>query len=86
MAMLRALSEAADVVWRKPLVLNVQGPIAAISLDMGLSAFMAKSIPLLARTVRLIGHIKEELESSLGFHVTMMANAAIDYVDGQNEI
>ena len=84
-AMLREISAVADDIWGKHLVLNVQGPIAAIALDMGLSAFMVKSIPLLARTISVIGHINEELESPLGFHVTMMANGAIQYVGEESE-
>jgi citrate synthase len=78
---LQVLTQEARSVWQKPLVLNVQGPIAAIALDMGLPAFLMRAIPIIARAVGVLGHIAEEREHPLAFHLTMLANHATTYVD-----
>lgn len=79
-AALRALTVAVNEVWAKHVVLNIQGPIAAIALDMGMSSFMAKSIPLLARTAGVIGHVNEEMDEPFALNTYLQAAGAIKYV------
>lgn len=84
-AFLRALAPAADDAWGKHLVMNIQAPIAAIGLDMGLPPFLTRAIPILARAIGVLGHIAEEAERPLGFRLAMLANEAVRYrgPDGQ---
>jgi citrate synthase len=81
---LRALAAVVDEIWAKHVVLNIQGPIAAIALDMGMSSFMAKSIPLLARTASVIGHINEELDAPLALKAYLDAAGAVKYVNSDD--
>jgi citrate synthase len=63
----------------RPLTLNVSMPIAAVMLDLGFSADMVKSIPILARTAGLLAHLAEEREQPLGFHMGAAAEHSIRY-------
>lgn len=78
-AFLRTLAPIADSLHEKPLVMNVQAPIAAIGLDMGLPPFLTRAIPILARAIGVIGHIAEEAEHPIGFALAMQANQAVRY-------
>jgi citrate synthase len=78
-AFLKVLAAVADQVWGKPLVLNIQGPIAAIGLDMGLPPFLTRAIPILARAIGVLGHIAEEAENPMGFTLAMLANDMARY-------
>ena len=66
-AMVRALSKAADEVWGRQMVLNVSGAIPAIMLDLDFPVASLKGVPILARTVGLLGHLVEERERPIGF-------------------
>ncbi|MEQ9587367.1 MAG: citryl-CoA lyase [Parvibaculaceae bacterium] len=81
---LTELSAAADEVWGKPLVVNVQAPIASIALDMGLPDILTKAIPIIARAIGVLGHIAEEIERPIGFSATMAVNKAAKYVPPQS--
>ena len=76
---LRALAGAADAVAGKHLVLNIQGPIAAIGLDLGFPPFLTRAIPILARAIGVLAHIAEESERPLGFFIANLANEAVKY-------
>lgn len=78
-AMVRALSKAADKTWERHLVLNVSGAIPAIMLDLDFPLASLKGIPILARTAGLLGHLVEEQEREIGFIIAHHAEAAVEY-------
>ena len=75
----RELRDAAAETWGKPLTMNVSMPIAAVLLDLGFSADVVKSVPILARTAGLLAHLAEERERPLGFQLAAAAEHAVDY-------
>jgi citrate synthase len=75
----RSLRDAVAEVWGKPLTLNVAMPIAAVLLDLGYPASVAKAVPILARTAGLLAHLAEEQEHPLGFLLAGKAEAAVEY-------
>lgn len=78
-AFLRELCIAADAVNGRHLPLNIQGPIAAIGLDLGFPAFLTRAIPILARAIGVLGHIAEEAQAPIGFYLAHVCNDAVDY-------
>jgi citrate synthase len=75
----RRLRDAVAETWGRPLPMNVAMPIAAVMLDLGFSADLVKSVPILARTAGLLGHLAEEREQPLGFELAAAAERAVDY-------
>jgi citrate synthase len=75
----RALRDAVAAEWDTPLPMNVSMPIAAVLLDLGYPAAIAKAIPILARTAGLLAHLVEEQESPLGFFMAGKAQEAVEY-------
>jgi citrate synthase len=75
----RALSDAVAGEWDKPLPMNVSMPIAAVLLDLGYPATIAKAIPILARTAGLLAHLVEEQQTPLGFSLAKAAEEAVEY-------
>ena len=63
----RSFRDVAPEVWGKPLPMNVAMPIAAVLLDLGYPARIAKAIPILARTASLLAHLADEQEHPIGF-------------------
>jgi citrate synthase len=66
----------------KPLALNVSGAIPAVLLDAGYPLGALKGVPILARTAGLIAHLLEEQVRPIGFVLSHVGAAAIDY-DGE---
>jgi citrate synthase len=75
----RALRDAVAAEWDMPLPMNVSMPIAAVLLDLGYPATIAKAIPVLARTAGLLAHLVEEQETPLGFFMAGKAEEAVEY-------
>jgi citrate synthase len=75
----RALRDAVDEVWGKPLPMNVSMPIAAVMLDLDFPAAAVKAVPILARTAGLLAHLAEEQEQPLGFLLAGKAEEAVEY-------
>ncbi len=71
--------DAVAAAWGEPLTMNVAMPIAAVMLDLGFSAASVKSVPILARTAGLLGHLAEEREQPVGFFMAARAEAAVGY-------
>ena len=78
-ALARAFRDAAAETWGKPLTMNVALPIAAVMLDLGFSADVVKSVPILARTAGLLAHLAEERANPVGFLMAGKAEEAIAY-------
>lgn len=78
-ALARLFPEAAAKVWQRPLPMNVSMAIAAVLLDLEFPATIIKSIPLLARTAGLLGHLAEEQENPIGFLMAHHGEEAIKY-------
>jgi citrate synthase len=78
-AALRAFPDAVAEVWGKPLPMNLQGPMAAVLLDLDYPKAAIRGIPILARTVGLIGHLNEETERPIGFLLAHHGEEAIEY-------
>jgi citrate synthase len=76
----RAFRDAVAETWGKPLPLNLAMAIAAVMLDLGYPSSVVKSVPVLARTAGLLGHLAEERESPLGFLLAGTAEEAIAYL------
>jgi citrate synthase len=66
----------------KPLALNISGAIPAVLLDAGYPLGALKGVPILARTAGLIAHLLEEQSRPIGFVLSHVGAAAIDY-DGE---
>jgi citrate synthase len=78
-ALAHAFRDAVAETWGKPLPMNVAMPIAAVMLDLGFSADVVKSVPILARTAGLLAHLAEERENPLGFLLGRVAEEAVEY-------
>jgi citrate synthase len=59
-----------------PLPMNVAMAIAAVLLDLGFSATVAKAVPILARTAGLLAHLADERENPVGFRLARAAEEA----------
>jgi citrate synthase len=75
----RALGDAVEEVWGKPLPMNVSMPIAAVMLDVGYPASAVKAVPILARTASLLAHLAEEQEDPIGLGLAKKAEEAVEY-------
>jgi citrate synthase len=78
-AFARGLRDAVAEIWEKPLPMNVSMPIAAVLLDLGYPAAVAKAIPILARTASLLAHLAEERDQPIGFELARAAEEAVEY-------
>jgi len=76
---LRAFPDAIEEVWGKRLPMNLQGPMAAVLLDLDFPKAAIRGIPILARTIGLIGHLNEEIERPIGFLLAHHGEEAIEY-------
>jgi len=63
----------------KALPMNVSAAIPAVLLDAGYPLPALKGAPLLARAAGLVGHLLEEIERPIGFHMSHAASASIRY-------
>jgi citrate synthase len=75
----RALRDAVEQAWGRPLTMNVSMPIAAVMLDLGFPSGSVKAVPILARTASLLAHLAEEQEQPVGFLMAARAEEAITY-------
>ena len=75
----RTLRDSVAEVWGKPLTMNVSMPIAAVMFELGFPAAAVKSIPILARTAGLLGHLAEERQRPLGLLMAGRAEESIQY-------
>ena len=82
----RALHEAANETWGKPLPMNVSLPIAAVMLDLGYPPAMVTAVPILARTASRLAHLAEEREEPIGFLMAAKAEEAISYERGAGAV
>ncbi|HZD25716.1 MAG TPA: citryl-CoA lyase [Alphaproteobacteria bacterium] len=81
-AFLRATQEAADTVFGKHLVMNVNGTIPAVALDIDFPMSAMRGLSILSRTAGLIGHLAEEAERPIGFLMASHAMKSINYDGG----
>jgi citrate synthase len=72
-ALARELRVAVEETWGWPLTLNVSLAIAAVLLDLGYPPFVARAVPILARTAGLLAHLQEEEEHPIGFALAARA-------------
>ena len=56
--------------------------MAAVLLDLDFPKAAIRGIPILARTVGLIGHLNEEIERPIGFLLAHHGEEAIEYDGG----
>ncbi len=78
-AFARALKQAADREYQRPMVMNVSAAIPAVLLDLEFPLAAMKGIPILARTAGLLAHLLEESERPIGFHLSYLAGKEIEY-------
>lgn len=81
-AALKAFPGAVEAAWGKSLPMNLQGPMAAVLLDLDFPQAAIRGIPILARTIGLIGHLNEETERPIGFLLAHHGEEAIEYDGG----
>ncbi|PPR59931.1 MAG: hypothetical protein CFH10_01719 [Alphaproteobacteria bacterium MarineAlpha4_Bin2] len=79
---LEALSLAVDVVWERHLPININGTIASIMLDLDFPMEALRGVPIVARTIGLLGHLYEETQRPIGFLLAHHAEAAVEYDGG----
>ncbi|MCS6763430.1 MAG: citryl-CoA lyase [Candidatus Protistobacter heckmanni] len=77
--MLRVVEQRIPAIYGRPLPINVSGAIPAVMLDVGFPVNALKGLPILARTAGLIGHLREEAESQIGFIMSHHTAEAIAY-------
>lgn len=78
-AIAEAVERVLPQVLHKELKLNVSAAIPAVLLGVGFPLQALKGVPILARTAGLIGHLKEELEHSIGFALSYQATRELVY-------
>ncbi len=81
-ALLREFPAVVEQVWGKKLPMNLTGPMAAVLLDLEVPKGAVRGIPILARTLGLIGHLVEEQERPIGFLMSHYGAEAIEYDGG----
>jgi citrate synthase len=81
-SLLREFPSVVEEVWGKPLPMNLTGPMAAILLDLEVPKGAVRGIPILARTLGLIGHLNEEQNRPIGFLMSHYGSKPIEY-DGE---
>ena len=79
---LEALAPAVDVAWGRHLPININGTIASIMLDLDFPMQALKGVPILARTIGLLGHLYEETQRPMGFLLSHYAEAEVEYDGG----
>ncbi|MEC8166102.1 MAG: citrate/2-methylcitrate synthase, partial [Pseudomonadota bacterium] len=79
---LEALAPAVDVAWGRHLPININGTIASIMLDLDFPMQALKGVPILARTIGLLGHLYEETQRPMGFLLSHHAEAGVEYDGG----
>jgi len=82
-AFLKACAEVADEIYGRPMVMNLNGPLPAVLLDLDFPPAALKGISILCRTAGLIGHCVEELERPIGFRLAHLGDSGTAY-DGPN--
>lgn len=60
-ALMQALSRAAEAHMQKPLPVNATGAIAAIASELDIPWSIVRGIGVMARAIGLIGHLREEI-------------------------
>ncbi|MEC9347721.1 MAG: citryl-CoA lyase [Pseudomonadota bacterium] len=78
-AFLRAVNEVVEEVYGRKLVLNLNGPLPAVMLDLGFPLKALKGIAILCRTAGLVGHCLEELERPIGFRLAHLGDQGTAY-------
>ncbi len=78
-ALLREFPAVVEEVWGKPLPMNISGPMAAVLLDLDVPKGAIRGIPIVARTIGLIGHLAEEQERPIGFLMSYHGAEPIEY-------
>jgi len=78
-ALLREFPAVVEQVWGKALPMNLTGPMAAVLLDLDVPKGAVRGIPILARTMGLIGHLAEEQQRPIGFLMSYYGAEAIEY-------
>ena len=71
-----------EEVWEKPLPMNLTGPMAAVLLDLDVPKGAVRGIPILSRTLGLIGHLNEKKERPIGFMMSHFGSDPIEYDGG----
>ena len=79
---LEALSPAVDAAWKRHLPININGTIASIMLDLDFPMQALRGVPILARTIGLLGHLYEETQRPMGFLLSHHAEAKVEYDGG----
>lgn len=82
-AFLKTVAGVADEIYGRHMVMNVNGPLPAILLDLEFPEAALKGISILCRTAGLIGHCVEELERPIGFRLAHLGDQGTAY-DGPN--
>lgn len=81
-ALLREFPAVVEEVWGKALPMNISGPMAAVLLDLDVPKGAIRGIPIVARTIGLIGHLAEEKERPIGFLMSYHGAEPIEYDGG----
>ena len=76
---LEALSPVVDEACGRHLPININGTIASIMLDLDFPMQALRGVPILARTIGLLGHLYEETQRPIGFLLSHHAEAVVEY-------
>ena len=79
---LEAPSPAVDAAWKRRLPININGAIASIMLDLDFPMQALRGVPILARTIGLLGHLYEKTQRPMSFLLSHHAEAKVEYDGG----
>lgn len=80
-ALLQQLSRVIDESAGRHVTINATGAIAALLLEIGMSAEIVRAIAVVSRAGGLVGHIQEEHKTGSARHLTRLAKDTIPYED-----
>lgn len=76
---LRKLAHAVDAAAGRHITINATGAIAALLLEIGLSAGVMRGLAVISRSAGLVGHIVEERETHASRHMWHLTEENIRY-------
>lgn len=77
----RELRVIAEETFGRVLPINADGAIAAILSDMGFPWQVCRGFAIIARSAGLVGHVWDEIERPIAWHVWTSSDRDLDYVD-----
>ena len=82
--LLERLSIAVDAAYGKHITINATGAMAAVLLEIGLSADALRGIAVISRAGGLLGHVMEERRTHAARDIWRMTREGLPYEDPED--